>query len=164
MVLVLFESGPELDPGPAGGVPEAIRPGGARVRSVWHSVAFVITIPALFLAPPREFREDLSPMGNRAALPALAIAAGLLSAPALADQRPVAVETCLGCHGIENYKNAYPMFHVPKLAGQHAQYITDALKAYANGDRPHSTMHAQAATLSDEDIRTIASWFEAAGE
>ena len=103
-------------------------------------------------------------MGNRAALSALAIAAGLCSAPAMADTRPVAVETCLGCHAIENYKNAYPTFHVPKLAGQHAQYIMDALKAYANGERPHSTMHAQAATLSDEDMRTIANWFEAAGE
>ena len=23
--------------------------------------------------------------------------------------------TCLGCHGIPNYKNAYPVYRVPKL-------------------------------------------------
>lgn len=103
-------------------------------------------------------------MVNRAAFPALALAAGLLSAPALADPRPAVVETCLGCHGIENYKNVYPTYHVPKLAGQHAQYIRDALAAYANGDRPHSTMHANAATLSDEDIRVIAEYFEGAAK
>ena len=28
--------------------------------------------------------------------------------------------TCHGCHGIENYKNAYPNYSVPKLGGQHA--------------------------------------------
>ena len=71
-------------------------------------------------------------------------------------------ETCLGCHGIEDYKNAYPAFPVPKLGGQNAQYIVDALKGYANGDRPHDTMHAQAATLSEQDMADIAAWFEAA--
>lgn len=103
-------------------------------------------------------------MANRALLTALAIAAGLTGAPALAGDRPAVVETCLGCHAIENYKNVYPTYHVPKLGGQHAQYITDALKAYANGDRPHSTMHANAATLSDEDIRVIAEYFEGAAQ
>ena len=99
-------------------------------------------------------------MGNRA-LPALAFAAALFCAPALADPRPAVVETCLGCHAIENYKNVYPTYHVPKLGGQTAQYIKDALVAYANGDRPHSTMHAQAATLSDEDMQAIADYFSA---
>ena len=71
-------------------------------------------------------------------------------------------ETCLGCHGIEDYKNGYPTFPVPRLGGQNAQYIVDALKGYANGDRPHDTMHAQAATLSEHDMADIAAWFEAA--
>lgn len=70
-------------------------------------------------------------------------------------------ETCLGCHGIEGYKNAYPTYPVPKLGGQNAQYIIDALKGYANGDRPHGTMHAQAATLSEQDMADIAAWFAA---
>jgi cytochrome c553 len=71
----------------------------------------------------------------------------------------VKADTCLGCHGIKNYKNVYPTFAVPKLCGQNAQYLLDALKGYANGDRPHGTMHAQAATLTEEDRQDIAAFF-----
>ena len=72
-------------------------------------------------------------------------------------------ETCLGCHGIENYTNVYPTYPVPKLGGQNSQYIMDALKAYANGDRGHVTMHAQAASLSEQDIQDIAAFFQNMG-
>lgn len=67
--------------------------------------------------------------------------------------------TCLGCHGIEGYKNAYPMYSVPKLEGQHPEYLAAALQEYRNGDRAHLTMHAQASTLSDQDIADIAAYF-----
>ena len=66
--------------------------------------------------------------------------------------------TCAGCHGISGYSNAYPTFHVPKLGGQHAAYIVSALKEYRSGARKHSTMHAQASSLSDEDIQDIAAF------
>src|ERR1700733_14326600 len=64
--------------------------------------------------------------------------------------------TCYGCHGIENYRNAYPDYSVPKLRHQHASYIIAALHEYQSGERPHATMHAQAASLSDQDIEDIA--------
>jgi len=67
--------------------------------------------------------------------------------------------TCLGCHGIEGYKNAYPMYSVPKLEGQHPEYLIAALQEYRSGDRAHLTMHAQASTLSDQDIADIAAYF-----
>lgn len=67
--------------------------------------------------------------------------------------------TCLGCHGIEGYKNAYPMYSVPKLEGQHPEYLIAALQEYRSGDRAHITMHAQASTLSDQDIADIAAYF-----
>ena len=70
--------------------------------------------------------------------------------------------TCLGCHGIASYKNVYPTYSVPKLAGQHPDYLAAALKSYRSKDRSHGTMHAQAATLSDQDIDDIAVFF--AGE
>ena len=72
--------------------------------------------------------------------------------------------TCLGCHGVEGYRNAYPSYNVPKLGGQHADYIVSALEAYASGDREHPTMQAHARTLSEEDMEDIAAYFEAAGE
>ena len=70
--------------------------------------------------------------------------------------------TCLGCHGIPDYKNAYPNYRVPKLEGQHPEYLVIALKAYRAGERSHITMHSQASSLSDQDMADIAAYF--AGE
>ena len=67
--------------------------------------------------------------------------------------------TCLGCHGIEDYKNVYPTYSVPELVGQHPEYLVAALKAYKSGERSHVTMHEQATSLSDEDMLDIASYF-----
>src|SRR6202789_1795532 len=68
--------------------------------------------------------------------------------------------TCYGCHGVENYRNAYPDYSVPKLRHQHASYIIAALHEYQSGERPHATMHAQAASLSDQDIEDIAAYLQ----
>jgi cytochrome c553 len=66
--------------------------------------------------------------------------------------------TCLGCHGIPNYKNVYPTYSVPELRGQHAEYIVTALKAYRSGERGHPTMHAHASTLSEQDMQDVAAY------
>ncbi|MEM9384093.1 MAG: cytochrome c [Pseudomonadota bacterium] len=73
-------------------------------------------------------------------------------------------ETCLGCHGIPGYKNNYPTYKVPMLGGQSEQYIVDALTAYKNGARKHETMHAQASSLSTDDMRAIASYLSTTTE
>ena len=91
------------------------------------------------------------------ALPGIALAQGDIEAGR------AKAYTCLGCHGVEGYRNAYPSYRVPKLGGQHAEYIVSALQAYKNGDRQHATMQALAATLSDQDMQDIAAYFEAAG-
>ena len=67
--------------------------------------------------------------------------------------------TCLGCHGIDGYRNAYPDYSVPKLEGQNAEYLTSALHDYRKGDRSHLTMHSQASELSDQDIADISVFF-----
>lgn len=67
--------------------------------------------------------------------------------------------TCLGCHGVEGYRNAYPNYSVPKLKGQHPEYLVAALQGYRSGDRAHLTMHTQASTLSDQDMADIAAYF-----
>jgi cytochrome c553 len=66
--------------------------------------------------------------------------------------------TCYGCHGISNYKNVYPTYSVPKLQGQYAEYLASALAAYNKGERSHSTMHAQAATMTEQDMKDIAAF------
>lgn len=67
--------------------------------------------------------------------------------------------TCLGCHGVPGYKNAFPTYSVPKLEGQNSEYIVLALQAYRNGERSHLTMHSQASSLSDQDMADIAAYF-----
>mgnify|MGYP005814252893 CR=1 FL=1 len=81
-----------------------------------------------------------------------------------ASRGAVLSDTCMGCHGIDGYRNAYPSYRVPKLGGQHADYIVIALQGYKNGTRPHQTMHAQAESLSDQDMRDIAAFFVSEGE
>lgn len=85
------------------------------------------------------------------------------NAPAIAAGDPAAGRTkagnCIGCHGITSYSNVYPTYSVPRLGGQHPDYIVAALQAYKSGDRKHSTMRAQAADLSDQDMHDIASYF-----
>jgi cytochrome c553 len=67
---------------------------------------------------------------------------------------------CEGCHGIEGWRTAFPeVYHVPKLGGQHAAYIVQALHEYRNGDRTHPSMRAIAGSLSDEDMANLAAFY-----
>ncbi|MBS0440103.1 MAG: cytochrome c [Proteobacteria bacterium] len=93
-------------------------------------------------------------------------AAALFAVPAIAADAskgdPKAgkalVYTCGGCHGVTGYKNAYPNYHVPRIAGQNYDYIVTALTEYKKGERSHPTMRAQGQSLSDEDIRNVAAY------
>jgi cytochrome c553 len=102
-----------------------------------------------------KFRPTLAAFGV-----GLIAACTVLTAQADADPKKGAVlaYTCHGCHGVPEYKNAYPNYSVPNLGGQHANYIMSALASYAAGDRPHQTMHAQASTLSEQDRADIAAY------
>ncbi len=102
-------------------------------------------------------------MTSRSAWLALSLTIVALVAPGVASAADAArgeklAYTCHGCHGIPNYKNSYPIYNVPKLGGQHAAYMVVALKEYASQERPHPTMHAQAATMTAEDMQDIAAY------
>jgi len=102
-------------------------------------------------------------MTSRSAWLALSLTIVALVAPGVASAADAArgeklAYTCHGCHGIPNYKNSYPVYNVPKLGGQHAAYMVVALKEYASQDRPHATMHAQAATMSEQDMQDITAY------
>ena len=87
------------------------------------------------------------------------------AAPALADDAKgdakvghALVYTCGGCHGVTGYRNAYPNYRVPRIAGQNYDYLVNALTEYKKGERAHPTMRAQGESLSDEDIKNIAAY------
>lgn len=95
--------------------------------------------------------------------PLIAVALlGALTGGALAAGDPAAgkakFSTCTGCHAIPGYTNVYPSYHVPRLGGQHPDYIIAALKAYQSGERQHPTMHANAFSLSAQDQQDIAAY------
>ena len=68
-------------------------------------------------------------------------------------------QTCLGCHGAPGLRNPGPVYEIPMIGGQHAEYIVSALKAYKDKSRSHKTMQAQAANLSDSDMADIGAFF-----
>lgn len=98
-----------------------------------------------------------------ASLLTLCMACALLASPAAAqgdaERGAKLAYTCLGCHGIEGYRNAYPSFRVPKLGGQKSAYLLAALQGYRDGTRQHETMQAQAASMSDQDMQDLAAYF-----
>jgi cytochrome c553 len=108
-----------------------------------------------------KFLATLSFLAASIALAAFSPAANAQAAGAVAGdaQRGAKLAyTCLGCHGIPNYKNAYPTYSVPKLRGQHPEYLVIALQAYRSGERSHATMHANASSWSDKDYADMAAF------
>ncbi len=101
---------------------------------------------------------------------AAALLAGsvFLSQPVFAEGDPERGKalgyTCLGCHGIEGYRNAYPSYRVPKLGGQKAAYLVIALRGYRDGTRKHPTMTAQSSSLTDQEIDDIAAYLAGIGK
>ena len=104
--------------------------------------------------------------GWRSALVAAAGVFVALAAPASAQQPPagnahqgrIIGYTCLGCHGIQGYRNAYPDYAVPRLRGQSVTYLINALNEYRNGQRAFPTMHLQALSLSEQQIADVATY------
>jgi cytochrome c553 len=64
--------------------------------------------------------------------------------------------TCAGCHGADGVSSV-PSF--PKLAGQHHDYLYQALKDYKSGKRKNPIMAGQVQALSDEDMQDLTVYF-----
>ena len=72
---------------------------------------------------------------------------------------------CASCHGADAMTAVDPAY--PTLAGQHADYLVHALKAYKRGAsgsaatanvRKNPIMGAFATQLSDQDISNVSAW------
>jgi cytochrome c553 len=106
----------------------------------------------------RPSRKILLAVMVLSAMPVLAQQPAVVGDPAEAHKK---IAMCEGCHGIPGYRTAYPeVYPVPKLGGQSAAYIANALNAYKSGQRKHPSMRGIAASLTDKDIADLAAYYE----
>lgn len=102
-------------------------------------------------------------MQGRHLLLATVMAASGFSVQATGGDAEVAkgkISACIGCHGIPGYRTSFPdVYSVPKLGGQHPEYIVRALQAYKAGERTHPSMQGIAASLSDQDMADLAAYY-----
>ena len=69
------------------------------------------------------------------------------------------VAVCSACHGPTGHSTNSAF---PRLAGQHAAYLSKALKGYRSGARSGSAMlSTMTETLSDQDIEDISAYYAA---
>ena len=69
----------------------------------------------------------------------------------------VAIGTCATCHGPQGHSLS-PKF--PVLAGQHVDYLEQALTTYRNGRRKNVVMGSMAQLLkTEEDVKVAAAYF-----
>lgn len=73
-----------------------------------------------------------------------------------AKGKTIAATVCIACHNTDGNS----MLSVnPKLAGQHAEYLSKQLKNFKSGERASPMMAGFAAMLSEADMRNVAAWF-----
>ena len=90
--------------------------------------------------------EEAKPAAAPAAMPAK---------PNLAKAEATYNAVCAACHGVEG-NSGIPAN--PKLAGQHVVYLNEQLAEFKNGKRNNAVMKGFASTLSDDDMRDMATW------
>ncbi len=67
------------------------------------------------------------------------------------------VPACIGCHGDKAQGNET----IPRLAGQHREYLTRQLEAFASNARANEIMHANSTGLTHEQIDAVTAYFAA---
>jgi cytochrome c553 len=109
-----------------------------------------------------KFPEELSPaqlrnvIGYYASLPPLSNPGKMSASYSYFDRGAELSKPCASCHGSDGNKTAAG---VPRLAGQHPQYIVRAAKAYRDGSRTMPAMHEKLHDLSQADLENIAIYF-----
>jgi cytochrome c553 len=113
-------------------------PAQQRDDEVWAVVAFLRRLSALDAGTYRQLAQ-----GD--------------GAPPDAAPRPVR-DLCWRCHGADGTGRGPSAF--PSLAGQHSAYLYASLRAFATRTRFSGIMGGVAATLSDDQMREVAAYYE----
>ena len=90
---------------------------------------------------------------------ALALAGAAQAKGNEAAGKAKAAQVCAACPGANGAKPSTP--DQPVLAGQHYDYLVQALSDYKNGRRTNPIMKGFAAALTKQDIEDLAAWFSA---
>ncbi|WP_041603340.1 c-type cytochrome [Thioflavicoccus mobilis] len=83
----------------------------------------------------------------------------------MAGNADTGVPACSGCHGAEGLGLNLAKF--PRLAGQHADYLANTLKAFRASERandPNAMMQGTAARLTDDEITAVAQYLQGLGQ
>jgi cytochrome c553 len=86
----------------------------------------------------------------------LALNAAPVLAAGNADAGKTKSAACAACHGGDGNS---AIAANPKLAGQHADYLAQALREYKSGARKNAIMQGMAKPLSEQDIADISAFF-----
>lgn len=87
---------------------------------------------------------------------ACALAAACAAAQADDAGRSKAQQSCAVCHGPLGVSSAPD---APSLAGQPELYLAAQLRAYRSGARRHEVMNVIAKPLTDDEIASLARWY-----
>ena len=120
-----------------------------RDDEVWAMVAFLQRLPQLDLAEYE--RLAFGEVRESSAAAPIEDLTGPENLPGAVSER------CARCHGVDGRGRGTGAF--PKLAGQHPPYLYNALRAYEQGRRHSGIMEPVSAGLSDEEMRSLATYY-----
>jgi cytochrome c553 len=66
-------------------------------------------------------------------------------------------QVCQACHGQDGNGAGDPQY--PMIAGQYADYLAQAMRAYKTGERQNLVMQGFMDTLTDQDIEDLAAYY-----
>ena len=89
--------------------------------------------------------------------PVLADTAKAPAKPDLAKGSTISTTVCVACHTSDGTRGV-PTY--PILQGQHGDYLAKQLAEFKSGKRDNAIMKGMASTLSDDDIRNVAAFYE----
>jgi cytochrome c553 len=107
-------------------------------------------------------KQQMKRSNIRITLTAITLAAGVHASVAQAADiekgRAKAEQVCAACHGKDGNTPVDPSY--PRLAGQAADYLYQALRAYQSGARNNPIMGGMAKPLTTAEMHDVAAYYE----